>query len=76
MKSFLSEAVSMARLWLRARRDRRHDPRSTAALFTPDFHREITGGAARTTNNDDDHDNNDVEIDDVDKNVGPSMIVV
>lgn len=38
MKRFLTEAVPMAGWSLG--RDRRHDPRSTAAPFTPDFHRE------------------------------------
>lgn len=45
MKRFLSKAVPVADWSLG--RDRRHVPRSTAAPFTPDFHREITLGAPR-----------------------------
>lgn len=40
VKGFLAEAVSMAGWSLG--RDRRHDPRSTAAPLTPDSHREAT----------------------------------
>lgn len=40
VKGFLAEAVPVAG-WGFGRK-RRHDPRPTAAPFTPDFHREIT----------------------------------
>lgn len=40
VKCFLAETVPMAGWGIG--RDRRHDPRPTAAPFTPDFHREIT----------------------------------
>lgn len=45
VKRFLSKAVPVADWSLG--RDRRHVPRSTAAPFTPDFHREATQGAPR-----------------------------
>ncbi|KAG8308484.1 hypothetical protein J6590_002574 [Homalodisca vitripennis] len=40
VKCFLAETVPVAGWGIG--RDRRHDPRPTAAPFTPDFHREIT----------------------------------
>lgn len=40
VKGFLAEAVPMAGWGIG--RDRRHDPRPTAAPITPEFHREIT----------------------------------
>lgn len=40
VKGFLAEAVPMAGWGIG--RKRRHDPRPSAAPFTPDFHREIT----------------------------------
>jgi len=42
VERFLAEAVPVAGWGLG--RARRHDPRSTAAPFTPDFHREFTLG--------------------------------
>lgn len=45
VERFLSKAVPVAS-WSIGR-GRRHVPRSTAAPFTPDFHREATQGATR-----------------------------
>lgn len=47
VKRFLAEAVPAADWSLR--RARRHVPRSAAAPFTPDFHREATRRARRAT---------------------------